>query len=218
MSLDTAKKLIDLILEPNDKNQYITYENTKGIVLDFIGGEPLLQSKLINDIIDYFQYRTLILDSPYKDNNAYILGAYGSWLISGFELETSLGYANYSKNDDEYSVGVSIYRKGWTLGGSFRKTKAKSTPIYAYNLYDGYRDSKAYNIGLSYEIGPFTTGVSYFNSKSDKFNNEDDIYSFSNSYEYNKSTTFSLTVANLNSKAQTTTKGYAFVLGMELML
>lgn len=67
MSLDTAKKLIDLILEPNDKNQYITYENTKGIVLDFIGGEPLLQSKLINDIIDYFQYRALILDSPYKN-------------------------------------------------------------------------------------------------------------------------------------------------------
>ena len=157
-------------------------------------------------------------DSPYKDNNAYILGAYGSWLISGFELETSLGYANYSKNDEEYSVGASIYRKGWTLGGSFRKTKAKSTPIDVHNLYDGYRDSKAYNIGLSYEIGPFTTGVSYFNSKSDKFNNEDDIYSFSNSYEYNKSTTFSLTVANLNSKAQTTTKGYAFVLGMELML
>lgn len=67
MSFETAKKLIDLILEPGPKNTVITPENTKGIILDFIGGEPLLQAKLISDIIDYFQYKALIVDSPFKD-------------------------------------------------------------------------------------------------------------------------------------------------------
>ena len=80
----------------------------------------------------------------------------------------ALGYADYDENNKEYSLGFSLHRKGWTLGASYRKTdtNSKDTPINKYNLYDGYRDAKAYNIGLSYEIGPFTTGVSYFNSKS----------------------------------------------------
>ena len=158
--------------------------------------------------------------SSYKDNKAYILGAYGSWYISGFDLETSLGYADYDENNKEYSLGFSLYRKGWTLGASYRKTdtNSKDAPVNKYNLYDGYRNAKAYNIGLSYEIGPFTTGVSYFNSKSDISDNKDEIYSFSNSFEYNKYTTISMTIAHLTSKDTKTTKGNAFILGLEFAL
>ncbi len=158
--------------------------------------------------------------APYKNNDAYVLGAYGFWYALGLEIETSLGFAEFNDNDKEYSLGFSLYRKGWTLGASYRKTDSSNShyKLDATNLDDGYRDAKAYNIGLSYEIGPFTTGVSFFDSKSDKFNNRDKIFSFSNSYQYNKETSLSLTVARLDSSSETKTKGYAVILGMELSI
>ena len=60
--------------------------------------------------------------------------------------------------------------------------------------------------------------ISYFDSKSDKFDNRDRIFSFSNSYQYNKQTAISLTFSKLNSIAEEKNKGYAVVLGMELSI
>lgn len=67
MSFNTAKKLIDLLLEPNNKNCYFNSDTCLGVVLEFIGGEPLLQAKLIDEIITYFQQRTIQLNHPWKD-------------------------------------------------------------------------------------------------------------------------------------------------------
>ncbi len=173
----------------------------------------------------YSQSGLVAKNAGYKDKSAYILGAYGAWDVFGYELETSLGFADYDKNDKEYSAGMSLYRKGWTLGASFRKTKAdkKDYAINKYNLFDAYREGRAYNIGLSYEIGPFVTGISYFDSKADNAENHDKIIAFSNSYEYNKYLTFSLTLAHLEAKGndadiKNNSKGYAGIIGMELSL
>lgn len=46
MTLEIAKKYIDTIF-----NEF--KDNKLAIILDFIGGEPLLQPDLISDIIDY---------------------------------------------------------------------------------------------------------------------------------------------------------------------
>ena len=51
MDFDLIKKTIDLLLD--DKNEYINTSNTKGLIIEFIGGEPLLESKLIKDTIEY---------------------------------------------------------------------------------------------------------------------------------------------------------------------
>jgi Ni/Co efflux regulator RcnB len=173
----------------------------------------------------YSQSGLVAKSAEYKDKSAYILGAYGSWDILGYELETSLGFADYKDNDKEYSAGASVYRKGWTLGASYRKTDANSHDyaLNKENLFDSYRKGEAYNAGISYAIGPFTTGVAYFVSESEKTANKDEIISFSNSYQYNKYTTFSLTVAHQKSETEYTDdleklKGYAFILGMELSL
>lgn len=173
----------------------------------------------------YSQTGLVVKDAPYKNDEAYIFGAYGLWNIWGYELESSLGYADYKNNDQEYSAGMSIYRKGWTLGGSYRKTEA-DTKHYALNkenLYDSYREGDAYNIGLSYEIGPFTTGISYFVSKAKKTDNKNEIISFSNSYQYNKYVTLSFTAAHLkadgeNNDITNNSKGYAFIFGVELAI
>ena len=159
-------------------------------------------------------------DSLSYNKEAYILGLYNSFYIKDYEIESSLGYGYYKDNDEEYSLGLSIYRKGWTLGASYRQTnaKTKSLKINQATLFDGYREGSAYNIGISYEIGPFTTGISYFNSKSDKNSNKDELIGFSNSFELNKYTTLSLTLAHQKSTDIETIKGYATMLGLEFAL
>ncbi len=173
----------------------------------------------------YSQSGLVAKDARYKDKSAYILGAYGAWDVLGYELETSLGFADYDKNDTEYSAGFSLYRKGWTFGASWRKTEVGGND-YALdksNLYDAYREGQAYNIGLSYAIGPFTTGIAYFDSKAEKTANHDKIISFSNTYQYNKYLALSLTAAHTESKGENklienNSKGYAFIAGLEISL
>lgn len=173
----------------------------------------------------YSQSGLISKKADYKDKSAYILGAYGAWDILDYEIETSLGFGDYHKNDKEYSAGISVYRKGWTIGASYRKTEVSSHDyaLNKENLYDSYREGRAYNVGVSYAFGPLTTGVAYFDSKAKNSDNHDEIISFSNSYQYNKYLTFSLTAAHLLSKGEdkdikNNSKGYAFILGMEIDL
>ena len=52
MSLQTAKKFIDLVLMDEERRK------CEAVILDFIGGEPLLEAQLIEQICDYFKIRT----------------------------------------------------------------------------------------------------------------------------------------------------------------
>lgn len=55
MSFDTAKQIIDMILDADQKtNSYITSTQCDGVILSFIGGEPWLAIDLITQISDYF--------------------------------------------------------------------------------------------------------------------------------------------------------------------
>lgn len=53
MSLDTAKKYLDALIESYDKTHF-------AVILDFIGGEPFLEPKLIRDIVDYWYYKLIM--------------------------------------------------------------------------------------------------------------------------------------------------------------
>lgn len=60
MSLDTARRYIDIILSDPDPCSIkgTQYEDMyKGIVLDFIGGDSLMNPALLHDILSYFQYK-----------------------------------------------------------------------------------------------------------------------------------------------------------------
>lgn len=60
MSLETAKKAIDLIMSGEKGfHEYINPEKSPGIILEFIGGEPFLQVDLIDQIIDYFREKAV---------------------------------------------------------------------------------------------------------------------------------------------------------------
>lgn len=56
MSFETAKKFIDLIFKGRtDPNSKFYEERVNGFILDFIGGEPLLEIDLIDQICEYFE-------------------------------------------------------------------------------------------------------------------------------------------------------------------
>lgn len=51
MSFDTAKVFIDDLLA--DKYSDFTRDNTFAVIIDFIGGEPLMEINLIEQIVEY---------------------------------------------------------------------------------------------------------------------------------------------------------------------
>ena len=54
MKLETAIKFIDYILEDTK------FIKSEAVILDFIGGEPLLEASLIDQICDYFKTKTYL--------------------------------------------------------------------------------------------------------------------------------------------------------------
>ena len=69
MPLEIAQKFIDLLLT-NDENtqQYLDTRKSTAVVLDFIGGEPLLEIDLIDQILEYFIKRTIETNHPWQYN------------------------------------------------------------------------------------------------------------------------------------------------------
>ena len=79
LKFETAKKFIDLILTDDTSiNPYINRYNTDFVILDFIGGEPLLEIDLIDKIVDYFIKRTIELDHPWKFGYMISIGTNGT--------------------------------------------------------------------------------------------------------------------------------------------
>lgn len=59
MSVDTGKRIVDLLIQmwfDNIDDGFIN-KSTRTVILDFIGGEPLLEPDLIGNIVDYFLLR-----------------------------------------------------------------------------------------------------------------------------------------------------------------
>ena len=78
MSWDTAKAAIDYILAAaKDPDSLLSYDKNLGVIIDFIGGEPLLNIDLIKQIIDYFETRLIVEDSPWKLFHKYSISSNG---------------------------------------------------------------------------------------------------------------------------------------------
>ncbi len=63
MSWETAKKFTDQLL--CGANPYINPDNSPGVIIEFIGGEPLLEIELIDRITDYFISEMIRLHHPW---------------------------------------------------------------------------------------------------------------------------------------------------------
>ena len=67
MPFDVAKRFIDMLLAAKDDNdnEYVNSENSPGLVIEFIGGEPFLEIDLIDQITNYFISEMLHLQHPW---------------------------------------------------------------------------------------------------------------------------------------------------------
>ena len=67
MSFDVAKRYIDMLLEDDRENDYVNTKISEGLIVEFIGGEPLLEIDLIDKVTDYLYDRMIELDHPWRD-------------------------------------------------------------------------------------------------------------------------------------------------------
>lgn len=66
MDFETAKNFIELLIADSYKNDtYVSLETTPGVIIEFIGGEPLLEIDLIDKIVDYFRFRLIQENHPW---------------------------------------------------------------------------------------------------------------------------------------------------------
>lgn len=66
MKFETAKKMIDLLLSgEKGVSDYINPQKSPGLIVDFIGGEPLLEVELIDQICSYIINRMIELKHPW---------------------------------------------------------------------------------------------------------------------------------------------------------
>lgn len=66
MSFETGKKCIDRLFEEYEiDNGYMNSVNSEAIVLEFIGGEPLMEIDLIDKMVDYFKYKAITKKHPW---------------------------------------------------------------------------------------------------------------------------------------------------------
>lgn len=64
MDFETAKNYIDMIAINPKENEYFNPKNVKGLIFDFIGGEPFLNIDLIDKVMDYTISKLIEMNSP----------------------------------------------------------------------------------------------------------------------------------------------------------
>lgn len=96
MNISIAKKAVDYILENRD------LFNEEQVIWDFIGGEPLLQISMIDELCDYIKIRMFELNHPWF--NTYMINFSTNGLLYGNKIVQNF----IKKNKTHLSIGISI--------------------------------------------------------------------------------------------------------------
>lgn len=95
MSLDTAKKFIDYMFSEKIKKQ-------DAVIIEFIGGEPLLEIDLIDKITDYYKIKSFMMDDKWAWNYRISICTNGV----NYSDEKVQDYIN--KNLGKLSLGITL--------------------------------------------------------------------------------------------------------------
>lgn len=237
-------RLVDFISNPNwvrtsKKAGFATLNstdiNTDGVApkISYISPEFYNTMLGFTYVPDAYNRRGLInKHARYSSKDGYIAALYNNLDLDFVDLTTSLGYAQFHDDDKEYSAGINFSRGNWSFGAGYRKTyiDGDDAPINVRlaedtmpELFDNYREGRAWDIGAGYEFGPYKVSLSYFNSKAKNTKNADDIVMLSNSYQVNKYVDVYAIGAYAKFKGNTArikdnNEGYAFITGASLNL
>ena len=100
--IETGKKFIDLLLGDSEKNHYFYKGNVDSIVMDFIGGEPLLAIDQMSVLADYFVQRLIELDHPWLQYYMFSMSTNGT-LYFDSKVQDFI-----NKHDGRLSIGVTV--------------------------------------------------------------------------------------------------------------
>lgn len=101
MTKEIGEKVIDFLFDKKKINNYWT-DRVEGVVLEFIGGEPLLEIELIDYMVDYFKVKAFELDHPWATNYKISMTSNGI-LYSSEKVQKFL-----KKNPDRVSLTITI--------------------------------------------------------------------------------------------------------------
>lgn len=233
--------IVDFISNPNwvrdgKETRFATLNsssiNTDGVAPKVSYITPQIYNTMIGFtyVPDVYDRRGLIdKHAEYADKDAFITSIYNELDLGWFDMTSSLGYADYRDNDKEFSGSINLSRGNWNLGGGYRKTYidgdeykiGTSANRPQPELFDNYREGQAWDVGVGYEIGPYKVSLSYFNSKAENTDNQDEIIMLANNYQVTKNLNLYLIGAHVdfqgeNDNLDNNNKGYAFVTGIGL--
>lgn len=102
MSKSVAKKAIDFLFNEEKINGYYSFKTSPAVILEFIGGEPLLEIDLMDYIVEYFKFRAFELNSPWATN--YMI----SMTTNGILYDSPEVQQFLKKNLGKVSLGITI--------------------------------------------------------------------------------------------------------------
>jgi uncharacterized protein len=102
MSKQVAKDGVDFILDKERINGYYDLDKTSAIILEFIGGEPLLEIDLIDYIVEYFKFKAFEIGHPWAIN--YMI----SMTTNGILYNTEKVQKFIKKNRNRVSISITI--------------------------------------------------------------------------------------------------------------
>lgn len=96
MTFETAKSVVDYVLENRE------LFNTPAVIWEFIGGEPLIEIGLVNEISEYIKLRMYELDHPWQNNYVFFM------CTNGLLYDTPAVQEYIVRNRAHISIGISI--------------------------------------------------------------------------------------------------------------
>lgn len=103
MTFETGKKLVDMMFKEDANNSpLINSVDAAAVILDFIGGEPLLKINLIDQIMEYFLKKAIKLNHRWQTN--YMI----SMTSNGTEYFTPEVQSFLKKYNGRVSLGITV--------------------------------------------------------------------------------------------------------------
>jgi len=95
--------------------------------------------------------------------NAYVVSAAYEGKFSGVTVGADVAYGNYKPEGDkrveQYSFGADVGFSGFTIGAGY---------TFVDENTHGYKNDRAFELGVAYENGPYAVSANYFVSKDGK--------------------------------------------------
>jgi uncharacterized protein len=102
MTKEVAKQAVDFIFDEEKINEYYNFKTSPAVILEFIGGEPLLEIDLMNYIVEYFKFKAFELNHPWATN--YMI----SFTSNGVLYKDKRVQDFIKRNKGKVSIGITI--------------------------------------------------------------------------------------------------------------